>query len=239
MILANHVVFGKKYAIPADPDLVLHIDASDTKSYNGGSIISDLSNEGNDGNLVNGTYFNSDNGGSLVFDGVNDRVSLSEDVIATGDNFTVNAWIYVSAFNTRNAIIANSMNYSSRIGWLFSLGPLTNSFFFSIGADAAYSFAPANTLNLNEWVFLSVKVHNGGQSIILYKNGTAVSPGGYSLSLGTISYSYNQANIGVRDLYGTTDPFNGRVGFSSVYNTYLSDEEILQIFNDTKTRFGL
>jgi hypothetical protein len=50
--------------------LVLALDAGNPKSYPGsGTAWTDLSGNGNTGTLVNGTGYNSGNGGSLVFDG--------------------------------------------------------------------------------------------------------------------------------------------------------------------------
>ena len=56
--------------------LVLCLDAANSKSIVSGSTTwNDLSRGGNNGNLVNGPTFNSGNGGSILFDGVDDYVS--------------------------------------------------------------------------------------------------------------------------------------------------------------------
>ena len=56
-----------------DDGLVLYLDAANTKSYPGsGTTWTDLSGNGNNGTLENGVGYNSGNGGSLVFDGVDD-----------------------------------------------------------------------------------------------------------------------------------------------------------------------
>jgi hypothetical protein len=53
--------------------LVLYLDAANTKSIVSGSTTwNDLSRSGNNGTLVNGPTFNSGNGGSIVFDGLDD-----------------------------------------------------------------------------------------------------------------------------------------------------------------------
>lgn len=53
--------------------LVLCLDAANPKSYPGsGTVWSDLSGNGNNGTLVNGVGYNSNNGGYLTFDGSND-----------------------------------------------------------------------------------------------------------------------------------------------------------------------
>ncbi len=53
--------------------LVLCLDAANPKSYISGSTSwRDTSGNTNNGTLVNGPIFNSDNGGSILFDGTND-----------------------------------------------------------------------------------------------------------------------------------------------------------------------
>jgi hypothetical protein len=55
--------------------LVLYLDAANSRSYPGsGTTWTDISRSGTNGTLVNGPTFNSANGGSVVFDGVNDYV---------------------------------------------------------------------------------------------------------------------------------------------------------------------
>jgi hypothetical protein len=59
--------------------LVLYLDAANQKSYPGtGTTWNDLSGNGNNGTLVNGPTFNSDNNGSIVFDGVDDYVNFGD-----------------------------------------------------------------------------------------------------------------------------------------------------------------
>jgi len=58
--------------------LVLALDAANPRSYPGtGTSWNDLSGNGNNGTLVNGPTFNSDNNGSIVFDGVDDYINIS------------------------------------------------------------------------------------------------------------------------------------------------------------------
>lgn len=160
-------------------------------------------------------------------------------VISTGDNFTLNAWIYPSSFATRNAIIANSYNFTNGNGWVFSLGGNggDRSFFISIGNDSAYRISSNYELDLNQWSFVSAVVRNGGQFIELYKNGIMLTNTTSVLSQRSITYIYNQANIGYRDYNLTTDPFNGRIGFVSVYGSSLTASKIEDIYNRTNSRF--
>jgi hypothetical protein len=58
--------------------LVLNLDAANIKSYVSGSTTwRDLSRSGNNGTLTNGPTFNAGNGGSIVFDGIDDYSSTT------------------------------------------------------------------------------------------------------------------------------------------------------------------
>lgn len=221
--------------------LALYLDAADRTSYPAyGTIWRDLAG-GNDGTLTNGHTYNSGNGGFITFDGVDDRVSQPTS-INTGQNFTVNAWIYPTALGiTRRAIAASSYNYISANGWLFcTAGGLTNNtFFFSVGSDNSYRIATANTLSLNQWFYVSVVCQNGGGSINLYRNGIETSYALTALSSNTLTYSYNQFNVGFRDVGGTTDPYTGNISSVQIYNRALSAAEITQNFNAQRQRFNI
>jgi hypothetical protein len=224
--------------------LVLYLDAGSPNSYiNGISGITwkDISGNNNNGTLVNGPTFNSTNGGSIIFDGVDDRVSRTEN-INTGQNFTVNAWIYPTLLGTtRRTVAASSYNYTSLNGWFFSTAGvnITNTFFLSVGRDNAYRVAVANTLSLNQWVYISAVCQNGGESINLYKNGIETLYAVTLLSTNTLIYTYPQFNIGFRSVGLTPDPYIGNIAQTTIYNRALTPQEILQNFNATKTRFGL
>ena len=220
--------------------LILDMDAAKRDSYPGtGTAWNDISGFQYNGTLTNGPTFNSSNGGSIVLDGVDDRVSRTTN-INTGQNFTVNAWIYPTLLGiTRRAVAASSYNNTSLNGWFLCTAGFStnNTFFFSVGADNAYRVAAANTLSLNQWVYISAVCQNGGGSINLYKNGIETSYGLTSLSTNTLTYTYPQFNVGFRDSAGTTDPYTGNISVVQIYNRALSSTEILQNYNATKGRY--
>ena len=221
--------------------LVLYLDAANTRSYPGnGTVWSDLSRSGVNSTLTNGPTFNAGNGGSIVFDGINDYSQSS--LLNTGQNFTVSAWIFPTLLGTtRRAVAANSYNYTNRNGWSFSTagGGTNNTFYLSVGNDNAYRVAAVNTLILSQWVYISAVCQNGGGSINLYKNGIETTYALTLLSTNTLTYTYPQFNVGFRDSAGTTDPYTGNIANVQIYNRALSTTEILQNYNATKTRFGL
>ena len=76
--------------------LVLCLDAGNAKSYPGsGTVWTDLSGNGNTGTLINGPTYNSANGGSIVFDGVNDyaNIGVGRGVNQFSGNFAVSVWV--------------------------------------------------------------------------------------------------------------------------------------------------
>ena len=236
------ICVNRNYEEIVTSGLTLLLDAGFTPSYpKSGTSWTDLSFSGNNGTLINGPTFNSSNGGSLVFDGVDDYVGRNTS-INTGQNFTVNAWIYPTLLGTtRRAVAMSSNNYTSLNGWLFSTAgaSINNTFFFSVGNDNAYRVALANTLSLNQWAYISAVCQNGGGSINLYKNGIETSYELTSLSTNTLIYTYPQFNVGYRDTAGPTDPYTGNIAQVTIYNKTLTASEVLQNYNATKSRFGL
>ena len=221
-------------------NLVLNLDVANSKSYISGSTTwNDISRGSNNGTLVNGPTFSSSNGGSIVFDGVDDRVSRTTN-INTGQNFTVNAWIYPTLLGTtRRTVAASSYNYTSLNGWFLSAGAggSSNGFFLSVGADNSYRIAAVNTLSLNQWAYISAVCQNGGGSINLYKNGIEPSYVASSQNTNTLTYTYPQFNVGYRDTAGLTDPYTGNIAQVTIYNKTLTASEVLQNYNATKGRY--
>jgi hypothetical protein len=77
--------------------LVLYLDAANQYSYVSGSTAwNDLSRSNNNGTLINGPTFNSANGGSIVFDGIDDYVSFVSNPSLT-NQITVEVWIQLSS----------------------------------------------------------------------------------------------------------------------------------------------
>ena len=94
--------------------LVLNLDAANPRSYPqpyDGTTWADLSGNGNNGTLTNGPTFNAVNGGSIVFDGVDDFIQCTGSLTVTSATFV--SWI------KRNG---NQVTYT---GILFSRGTNT------------------------------------------------------------------------------------------------------------------
>jgi len=224
--------------------LVLYLDVANTRSYpTTGTIWSDLSRNNNNGTFINGPTFNSLNGGSIVFDGVNDYVNTTQIQFDRLNSFTLSAWINSTIVNYFQII--NNENSSYR-GYQFAVasGGNLGQFYLFLRNTVTTNFIGAYSTNIipaNNWVYL-VATYNGSSlssGINLYLNGTQEiisSTVGNNLTSTIIS---NETTwIGQRRPTAQ-GPFNGRIAQVSIYNRALSAQEVLQNFNATKSRFGI
>ncbi len=86
-----------------DSSLVLYLDAANPRSYvSGSSVWTDVSRGGNNGALTNGPTYSSANGGSILFDGTNDYVSIPD--INVTNQISIEAWVYANSVGAYNAI---------------------------------------------------------------------------------------------------------------------------------------
>ena len=97
--------------------LAFYVDAANQKSYPGtGTSWRDLSLGGNNGTLINGPTFDSANGGSIVFDGVDDYTSFGTTLGNGWSGITVSVWINPSQLTQSNGqryFIVNANDTSS------------------------------------------------------------------------------------------------------------------------------
>ena len=212
--------------------LVLYLDAANPNSYVSGSTSwNDISRGGNNGTLVNGPIFNAGNGGSIVFDGVNDYVGCKNNIsLNVGNNITVLSWFYVNSTITYQPIIAKTLNNN---GWELSnnSGTLRCTLRPSI---AGSNNVISGTLNNNKWYHASFTFN--GSNIILYLNGLQT---GLTIANSVTLDTSNDLFIGRRNDGININYFNGNISQTTIYNRALSSQEVLQNYNATKTRFGL
>ena len=205
--------------------LVLAVDAADKNSYVGsGTTWRDLSGNNNTGTLTNGPTFSGANGGSIVFDGVDDYVNNSALTITGNQSFSWGAWIRPTATGTPVFFGNNSTglgmvsywdsaNNKVRVG-TWGLDRLTSGTAI-LPSNWAYTF----------WTW-------NGTTLTSYTNGIADGTAtGFSFN---ISNLYTTIGNAVNSQY-----FNGRISQTLVYNIALSASQVLQNYNATKGRFGL
>jgi hypothetical protein len=235
----DKMVFNADYPAVVTNGLVLNVDAGFTPSYpTTGTTWYDVSSGGNNGTLINGPTFNSSDGGSIVFDKVDDKVQRNS--INVGNNFTIGIWCKPTSAS-RQTMMANSYIYDPNFeneGFLFNIGNAGTDMFISLGRDLYGKISPTGLVSANTWFYACASYN--GSTINLYFNGANVG-GNFFGSPITITYNTNPFFLGSWN-YGGVNPyewFGGNIAVAQVYNRALSSTEVLQNFNATKTRFGL
>ena len=209
--------------------LVLNLDAANIKSYpRSGTTWRDLSGLGNNGTLTNGPTFNSANGGSIVFDGVDDYVQTN--YVSQLNNFSVCSWFK----NNSSTGYARIVDKSYQTGFWFGQDGLNvNRWGGGIRQTINYGFI---TLSNNDWHYL-VMTRSGTLSI-LYGDGIT-NTNTFTCGVGTTDTTALSVGGTVNDGAGQRDWYKGNIATVQLYNRALSPSEILQNYNATKTRFGL
>ena len=206
--------------------LVLALDAGRTLSYPGsGTTWTDLSGNGNTGTLTNGPTYSSANGGSLVFDGVNDRVDVLNPGIS--QTFTVSAWVNCSNVASSNNIVSKNGPYFMRIvnsKVRFNVLTSVGSWLFQNGTT---------TLSNNIWYNFSMTYDSS-----FFKGYINSNLEFNTAKTGSISTN-NGLHIGYTPAAGEQAGFNGNIAQVSIYNRALTAQEIQQNFNATRGRYGI
>jgi hypothetical protein len=214
--------------------LQLYVDAGFIPSYpRNGTTWTDLSGNGNNGTLTNGPTFNSDNGGSIVFDGSNDYVDITRQLyLANAIAFSFSCWM-------KRATSSGLVLMYQGNGPLqdVSISLWNDGFaYFEIGnGSETYGYVANNSSN---WQFLAM-VYDGsltGNSNRLkgWVNNTQQT----LLYEGTIPSTSGQANSTCRlgSFLGTQ---GGNISIFQAYNRALNSIEVTQNYNAQKARFGL
>ena len=235
-----------EYTIPiVTSGLVLNLDAGDSSSYPGsGTTWYDLSGNGNNGTLVNGPTYSSANGGSLVFDGVNDYIGITNNDLYKFSNtqaFSLNLWVRCTA--TAGGSVMFAFVLAGVRGYYFTIDVnelRTNSFLFDYWDGGPFRGIQGNnnSITMNTWVMLTAtSASNSVNDMKVYQNGVLTSYTNRGTGTpSTINYDTLTMRIGSGDNGGY---FTGNIAQVSIYNKALTASEIQQNFNARKSRYGL
>jgi hypothetical protein len=219
--------------------LVLALDAASKNSYPGsGTTWTDLSGNNNSGSLVNGPTFDSNNGGSIVLDSTDDKVSLpvgSNFAYGTGD-FSVEGWFYQTAIFSAYGDVFFAQTISGTNYFLINAGTAVAS---NSQPQIVFAF-PAGTItsptlySLNQWNYFCISRISNVVSIFLNGNSTISSACTFDFTnttyVPTIG-AYTHVN---------SNNFHGRIAIIRVYKGVgLTATQVSQNFNATKSRFNL
>jgi hypothetical protein len=216
--------------------LVLCLDAANNKSYPGsGTSWNDIGRIGAVGTLINGTTYTSNNGGSIVFDGVDDGVDFpATDLSSTGD-ITIDIFLKIDGTQVAYAdILDYNHAYSTpSVGGFViqqNYGSGSNSFYFAwwngFGYDFCYFQVPIDN------TYFHLVITKIGVNVIVYINGVSSFTGSGSSYLGAVGLTMTVGN-----LVSGGRPLKGTIGYLRIYDKGLTTSEISQNYNALKNRF--
>ena len=220
--------------------LVLCLDAGNRKSYVGsGTSWVDISRNGNNGTLINGPTFNSDNIGSIVFDGANDYVAIPSSSLVSGSQMTFDVWNFgISAQDSSVVYFTNGAGHRLLNIHLPFEG---NLIFFDAGNGSGNIgpwdriFKTATNAEYQGWHYWAFTKNSVAGTMRIYRNGQLWhSETSLTAPIGAASVDGNLG--GAVDLGGY---HIGRIGSAKLYSRELSASEVLQNYNATKGRFKL
>lgn len=241
-------ISGGPYIV-RDSSLVLELDAADKNSYPGsGTAWSDLSGNNNTGTLTNGPTFNGLNGGSIVFDGTNDNVLMSTELnvdFERTNSFSLDSWIKLTSLPASGyiTIFSKLQGVAPYRGYELFIENATKSVqFYLINTFSTNIIQTKATYTLETGIWTNIVVTYDGSSnannVKFYINGNSVSTTITFNSLSATILNDVVPKIGQRA--GSTDfPYLGNISTTRIYNRTLSATEILQNYNELKSRFGL
>ncbi len=207
---------------------ILHLDAGYTlSSPRTGSILYDLSGNGNNGNLFNAPTFNSSNSGSIVFNGTNQYANINSSAnILSKTSYTKIAWFYVTSLSTDNNIISGGSS-GQHAFWLFGSNKL------NAGHNGTWNrVVSTTTIAINTW-YCGAVTFNTTSGWVLYVNGVQEAT-----NADTTTFTGN-GDISLASYLSAGNYLTGRIAIAQVYNRVLSSTEILTNYNALKGRFGL
>jgi hypothetical protein len=231
------MAFGNGPKIVTD-GLVLALDAADRNSYVSGSMIwNDLSGNNNNGSLVNGPTFSTANGGSIVFDGTDDYVSVpKQTAFVNATTFTLAAFMKRRLTNSvvicfQGAVFNNDISFE-----LWN----DNFAYFEVGNGSnSYGYIANTSTN---WQYLTM-VFDGTQTgnsnrLKCYINGILLGVNYSGTIPATTSASNSVFSIGNSQGIGGNYS-DGNIANVQIYNRPLSATEVSQNYNAQKSRFNI
>lgn len=215
--------------------LVLNLDAANPRSYlppYNGTTWFNLASSSNNGTLTNSPTYNTSNGGSIVFDGVDDYVSLSNGILSGTGDFTVNQWIKCDSSETGGTLFGNfpSGNLQVLFGSRYIAMWLNNNSTY-LGTSPWNTTLPQFTTSS-----IMMTVLRSGTTTALYLNSILQKTGSSSDTIGTTGATFR---IGDNTNSSGGEQYKGNIYNIQVYNRALSASEINQNFQATRARFGI
>ena len=199
----------------------------------------DLTGNGNNGELVNGVRENSSNLGSLVFDGTDDYIDISNSSIGNFgiNDFTVSCWGKATTGSSGSRGIVSKYNPHSPngTGWFifFRDSGVTARITQDLVAPLEESNIITSPLTSNQWHHIIMTRRQ--KSFSLYIDGSLYQNNNTTNVIDCSSSGPLRIGSG----YSSGYYYDGNASNVQIYNRALTAAEIQQNFNATRGRYGI
>jgi hypothetical protein len=217
--------------------LIFAIDAGSERCYSGSGTTADSLIGSHVGTLTNGVGFSSANGGTFVFDGTDDYISVPYSTqLDPTVGITLESWIYAPDLTTvyyqelyRKENTTGRHLFSFQVsGTILSFGTHTSVNGYN---ELDASITPSGLEN--KWLHAVASYRSGYKAI--YINGDLIDSD--TSITGTLTQGAATQIIG--SLGGSSEFFEGNYASFKMYDRGLTETEVTQNFNAQKSRFGL
>ena len=230
-------------------DLVFFMDPVNPKCYvPSGTSLTDISKYASKGIFLNfdtnANYDPNDGGGSIIFDGVDDKIevttygasgtvgSATTDTYNFTDEVTLEAFVKPSSFVGNPNIVGKGSNLGYRCRfttdrrfWLYS----------SSGATINNIETATNLINVDEWVHVVAVFSQAG--LRAYVNGVLEASNSQPFMPDPLLAPQCGLHLGM--FCGTGENFSGKFGITRVYHKAFTADEVLKNFNADRLRYGI
>jgi hypothetical protein len=196
-----------------------------------GSQAGDASGLKNNGSLVGSpTWVSGKLGKALRFNGVDNYVDTSTQLLSGSDDFMISAWVKSSGSQNTYAVPISQGHGAALItGFAFQVGyPYANDMVFIYGDGGSWRNVSFNYSPRTDYTWHLLTVTKSGNTITTYKDGISQNES----SAYTLNYGSNNFSIG-RDTNNTDSnhrSFNGVIDDVRIYNRVFSSSEILDLY---------
>lgn len=230
--------------------LVLNLDAGYLPSYpQSGTSWYDLGPTGVTTSLINGPTFNSNNGGAVVLDGIDDYIKIPNS-IPSMTAVTMIFWVNTSYTNFYLNVCSRNNNTVTGTATGVGYGPISNSGWVQLGymGDGTSNYFIVNGVmyNANTGGYFPYDAANSIVIFSMNNNGDFAGNSAPVTSLALNSSVYlggyqwlDRSNklLGILSTSANRRPYTGQISNGMFYNRVLTQSEITQNYEALGTRY--
>ena len=220
--------------------LLLQLDAGNISSYPGsGTTWADVGGAYS-GVLTNGAAYSSDDGGVIRLDGTNDYVNIGDHSslrAPIGSAITIQMWAKISSATANDGLFSKQFGAASYDGFSLVTGNNNKLQLNMNGAvvNGIYASGSNNVWTTNTWYLFTAIVHFGGNSKVYVNTSKVIDVNNAESSMPSPNAPL-RIGQGIQDSAGHPAMDVGQFYF---YNKALTEQEITDNYNATKSRYGL